>query len=237
MSQVVKKEKIVGVLGGMGPESTAHFFQRIIELTPAKFDQDHIPIIIYNNPNIPDRTEAILNQGESPLPALIKGISVLQQAGVEFICIPCNTAHYYYEDLQKYSAVPVINLIEEVVLATLEESSNLERVGLLATPGTIKSRLYQNAFQPQGIAVIAPEDWILNDLGRAIHRLKGKSKEYGFIQKSAEVLIKNEIQALILGCTELSLIRSNLSISVPILDSIEILAKKIVYIASNSESL
>lgn len=237
MPELNEKVKTIGVLGGMGPESTAYFFQRIIELTPGQLDQDHIPIIIYNNPKIPDRTEAILKQGENPVPALLQGISILEQAGSDFICIPCNTVHYYYQELQKHAAVPLVNLIDEVVRSVLAEDSNLKRVGLLATPGTIKSRLYQKAFQQHGIDVITPEDWTLNDLGSAIHRIKGKSKEYGFIQELAGALMEREIQAIVLGCTELSLIRSNLSVNVPIFDSVEILAKKVVNIALNYETL
>ncbi len=237
MSDPKKNMKTVGILGGMGPESTAYFFQRIIELTPAQVDQDHIPIIVYNHPQIPDRTEAILNRGESPVPALLKGISVLQQAGSDFICIPCNTAHYYFPELNKQATVPLINLIDEVVISALAENPNLTRVGCLATPGTIKSGLYQKAFKQQGVEVISPEDWALSDLGAAIHRLKGKSKEYEFIQKLVDELIEKEIQALVLGCTELSLIRSNLSVNVPILDSVEILARKVVNVALNKEPL
>lgn len=231
------KVKTVGVLGGMGPESTAHFFHRIIELTPVRSDQEHIPIIIYNNPQVPDRTKAILNQGESPVPTLLKGITILQEAGSDFICIPCNTVHYYFEDMQKHAAIPLVNLIEEVVKSALEHGSDLQRVGLLATPGTIKSHLYQNAFQQYGIKVITPEKWSLRDLGSAIHRLKSKSKEFAFIQELANSLKEKDVQALVLGCTELSLIRSDLSVNVPVFDSVEVLAKRVVNVALNYESL
>lgn len=231
------KSKTIGVLGGMGPESTALFFQKVIQLTPALRDQEHIPVIIYSNPKIPDRTEAILNQGESPLPALLKGIAVLEHAGADFICIPCNTAHYYYKQITEASSIPVLNLIDEVVKAALNENVKIKRMGLLATIGAIKARLYQNAFQEYDIEVIIPDEWELNDLHSGIHRLKSNSKDSYSIQKFAETLIKKEVQALILGCTELSLIRSDLSLNVPILDSIEILAKRAVDKALSDLSL
>lgn len=225
--------KTIGVLGGMGPESTALFFQRIIQLTPAQKDQDHIPVIIYNDPQIPDRSKAILEQGASPLPALLKGIEVLEKAGSDFICIPCNTAHYYFEQMESASHVPLINLIEEMVKVTLSEYDNVKSVGLLATIGTVKSKIYQKAFQKENIKVVVPDDWELNDLHSAIRRLKGQSKDSYSILKFAENLMKKEIQVLLLGCTELSLVRADLSLKVPIIDSVDVLATKAVHLALN----
>ena len=95
------KEKIIGILGGMGPEATADLFYKIIKLTPAKKDQEHLRIIIDNNPKIPDRTKAILYKGENPLPELIKTAQNLEKAGANFIIMPCNTAHYYHHEIQK----------------------------------------------------------------------------------------------------------------------------------------
>ena len=95
------KEKVIGVLGGMGPEATIDLFQKIVKLTPAKKDQEHIRIIIDNNPKIPDRTKAILYNGENPLPELVKTAQNLERAGADFIIIACNTAHYYFHKIQK----------------------------------------------------------------------------------------------------------------------------------------
>ncbi|MFQ5825029.1 MAG: aspartate/glutamate racemase family protein [bacterium] len=225
--------KTIGVLGGMGPESTALFFQRIIQLTPAQKDQDHIPVIIYSDPQIPDRSKAILEHGPSPLLALVKGIEMLEKAGSDFICIPCNTVHYYFKRMESASHVPLINLIEEMVNVTLNEYDNVKNVGLLATIGTVKTKIYQKAFQKENIKVVVPDDWELNDLHSAILRLKGQSQNSYSILKFAENLIKKEIQVLLLGCTELSLIRSHLSLKVPIIDSVDVLAKKAVNLALN----
>ncbi|MFQ5750888.1 MAG: aspartate/glutamate racemase family protein [bacterium] len=220
--------KTIGVLGGMGPEATVLFFQKLVEFTPAKYDQDHIPIIIYNNPQVPDRTQAILEGGENPVPALQKGAAILKNAGADFICIPCNTVHYYFEEIQQSSDLPVMNLIDAVVEFAINSISNLRKVGLLATKGTIKSGLYQKAFHNQNVEVIVPEDAELPDLQNIIQALKNKSKESHAAQLLAQRLIKNGAQALVLGCTELSLIASTLGVNIPILDSTAVLAQKAV---------
>jgi aspartate racemase len=229
--------KTIGVLGGMGPEATGWFFQRLVELTPAQSDQQHIPIIIYNQPQIPDRTRAILAQGESPVTALKKGIAVLQNAGVEFICIPCNTAHHYFPELLKVANVPIINLIDCVVEYGMKTMPRLQKVGLLATIGTIKASLYQNAFARHNVDVILPEDWELNDLQSILNRLKSKNRESFAVQKMAEGLVDRGAEAVILGCTELSLIAAELNLPVAIFDSTEILAQKAVRCAHNLEPL
>ncbi|MFQ5674585.1 MAG: aspartate/glutamate racemase family protein, partial [bacterium] len=143
--------KVIGILGGMGPDATAHFFGKIVSMTPASSDQEHIPIVIYNNPQIPDRTAAIRNRDTTIIQALEASLKVLEKSAPDFICIPCNTVHYYFEEMQRCSSIPIINLVETVVEVALKELPNLARIGLLATTGTIKSGLYQNAFARQGV--------------------------------------------------------------------------------------
>ncbi|MFQ5706246.1 MAG: aspartate/glutamate racemase family protein [bacterium] len=226
-----KTPKTIGVLGGMGPEATALFFQRIVDLTPAKVDQNHIPVLIYNNPQIPDRTKGILKQGEDPLPELLRSLALLEQAGADFVCIPCNSAHFYYEQMASQCKVEILNLIQEVLEACLQENGDYETVGLLATSGTIQSQLYQQAFQKRGIAVIVPDAWELKDLQSVIYRIKGKTKNVVAVEAFARQLVKKGAQAVILGCTELSLVQSELSLAVPIFDSLEVLAKRAVQLA------
>ena len=108
-------KKTIGILGGMGPEATARLFQLIIDHTQADTDEDHIPVIIHNEPRIPDRTEAILGRGPSPLPALIDAAVRLQAAGAQLILMPCHTAHHYHPDIVVHLQVPFLNMIEEVV--------------------------------------------------------------------------------------------------------------------------
>jgi aspartate racemase len=229
------KRKTLGILGGMGPESTVLFFQRIVELTPASSDQDHIPIIIYNQPQIPDRTKAILDQGESPLPALLAGIDFLQKSGVNFICIPCNTAHHYYGEMLEIATVPIVSLIDTVVQQSLL-IPRLQRIGLLATVGTIKARIYENAFRRHNVEVVIPEEWEFNDLQALIGRLKSQERNADVMQRMAEALARKQIEGIILGCTELSLLAPQLRLDIPIIDSTEVFARRAVQIATGKES-
>ena len=135
-------EKVVGILGGMGPEATVDFFAKVIALTPANRDQDHLRIIIYNNPKIPDRIEAILKEDKSLLPMLVETAKTLERAGVDFIVIPCNTVHYFYEDLTREISIPILHVIREVAYAVKASLPRCERLGLLATTGTIAGSLY-----------------------------------------------------------------------------------------------
>ena len=106
-------EKIIGILGGMGPEATIDLFTKIVKSTKAKKDQDHLRILIDNNPKIPDRTLAIQKKGPSPLPRLIQSAKTLEKAGADFIIIPCVTAHYYVDRLQKRVNIPILHIAEE----------------------------------------------------------------------------------------------------------------------------
>src|SRR5574342_729624 len=125
-----KARKIIGVLGGMGPAATADFYQKIIQATPAKADQDHLKVLMYSNPQIPDRTAAIRGDGPDPLPALVESAEVLVRGGADILTIPCVTAHHFYEALQRAVRVPILHLIGETVMAVLHEYPGLRRLGL-----------------------------------------------------------------------------------------------------------
>lgn len=223
--------KTIGILGGMGPDATALFFQRVIALTPAQCDQEHIPIIINNNPQIPDRTDAILANGENPVPALQDAIIILEKASVDFIFIPCNTVHVYYNEMQRCVDVPIVNLIESVVDDILNRFPDINKVGLLSTLGTIKSGLYHNTLLKHDIELVAPNEVQHDNLQGAIQELKKQSKDTSAIQSLANDLVRAGVEGIILGCTELSLIAKQLILSVPVFDSIEILAEKAVRLA------
>jgi len=223
------KEGIIGILGGMGPEATAELFYRIIKVTPAKKDQDHLRIIIDNNPKIPDRTEAILYGGPNPLPMMIETARNLERAGASFIIIPCNTSHYYIEDLQKEVGIPIVNMIE--VTASRLKSMNFRRVGLLATAGTIKTGLYQKALEKEGIKVIVPSDDDQKRVMSAIYdHIKASDLRAGreIVLEMANLLIEQGAEAIICGCTEISLVLEEGDVRVPVVDPLQILAEEAV---------
>ena len=227
-------EKVVGVLGGMGPEATAHFFARVIDLTPAEKDQEHLRIIIDNNPKIPDRTEAILTRDRSLPITLIETAKNLERAGADFIAIPCNTAHYFYDDLARAVYIPILHMIREVVNAAITSLPECKKVGLIATTGTIISGLYQKEFQKTDIKIMTPDSQSQARVMDAILRIKAKrskSRARKEITKAASQLIESGAQALIVGCTDVPLVIRTSDFSVPVFDSTAILAEATVKFA------
>ena len=167
-----KGEKVIGVLGGLGPWATLDLFEKILRLTPAGRDQEHLRLIIDNNPKIPDRSPAILGSGEDPTPALVETAQNLERAGADFIVIPCNTAHFFFDAVQRAVGIPVLHIMNEVASAAREEVPGLRKVGVLATAATVQSRLYHDAFEQAGTAVIGPDDRGQEEVNRAIYGVK-----------------------------------------------------------------
>lgn len=223
--------KTIGILGGMGPEATADLFLKIIRATPADKDQEHLRVIIDNNPQIPDRTAAILNQGTDPLPMLVETAKNLVRAGADLILIPCNTAHYYYQEIQAQCPVPVLNMIELCARRAREVVPNLERVGLLATRGTVATGLYEKAFQQWGVQVLTPPEEEQERIMRVIYGVKagrppGELKHLWL--PVVKGLVNRGVQAVVLGCTELPLVIDPAEVPVPVLDATAILAQEAV---------
>src|SRR3989442_4574246 len=149
-------QKVIGVLGGLGPWATLDFFEKILRLTPAKADQDHLRIIIDNNPKIPDASPGILGEGEDPTPGLIATAQNLQQAGADFLVIPCNTAHFFYDRIVTAVSIPVLHIMDDVAAAARDAVRDVRMLGVLATEATIAARLLLRAFRRVGIEVIGP---------------------------------------------------------------------------------
>jgi aspartate racemase len=224
-------EKIIGILGGMGPEATIDLFYKIIKFTPAEKDQDHLRIIIDNNPKIPDRTAAILGKGEDPLPALQESARSLEKAGADFIIIPCNTAHYFLSSIQKSVKIPVLNMIEKAVKETQQRIFPIQKVGLLASIGIYKTEIYHQHFRKFNIEVISPEEKDKEEVMKVIYAVKAgnlSNEVKGNILKIAQKLIDKGAEAIIAGCTEIPLILKEGDVSVPIIDPTQVLAKAAV---------
>ncbi len=224
-------KKTIGILGGMGPEATSFFFNQLIKRTKAAEDQEHIKVIIYNNPEIPPRTDAILGNGPSPLPYLIEGVRMLHQAGADFIVMPCVTAHYYYNDILAKEKVSFLNLLDETLLYTLRKLPGVKRVGLIASTGTVKSRLFHDVFAKQGIEVTAPNDDEQQLVVEAIFGKQGIKAGIIFsgpkeiILQTARALIERGAEAIIAGCTEVPLVLKKDDIPVPLIDPVQILVE------------
>ena len=221
-------EKIIGILGGMGPEATIDLFYKIIKSTPAEKDQDHLRIIIDNNPKIPDRTTAILGKGEDPLPALQETARNLEKAGADFIIIPCNTAHYYISQIQESVNIPILNMIEETAKETQQRTPQIKKIGLLASMGTYKMEIYHQHFKKFNIEVISPEEKDKEEVMKVIYAVKAgdlSEKVKKNIIQIAQKLIDKGAEAIITGCTEIPLILKEGDIPVPLIDPTQVLAK------------
>ncbi|MGE5340295.1 MAG: aspartate/glutamate racemase family protein [Candidatus Omnitrophota bacterium] len=226
--------KIIGILGGMGPEATLSLCNLIFSFTRAEKDQDHIPVMVWNNPRVPDRTEAILNQGPSPLPDIISGAQALEKMGADLIAMPCITAFYFYPDIVRHVSIPFVHILEETVRYVHQQvkhpMGSPQKIGVLATSGTIKSGLFHEAFHRNGIGVVAPNAPNQRLLMDAIYDNKGIKA--GFKQnprKRILAIIDELIQtdnpdAIMVGCTELSLVLDRRWVDRPLIDPLKILA-------------
>lgn len=221
-------EKIIGILGGMGPEATIDLFYKIIKFTPVEKDQDHLRIIIDNNPKIPDRTAAILGKGEDPLPALQETAQNLEKAGADFIVIPCNTAHYFLSSIQESVNIPVLNMIEETAKETKKRIPQIKKVGLLASIGVYKSEIYHQHFKKFNIELISPQEKDKEEIMKVIYTIKAgdlSKRVKKNILKITQKLIDKGAEVIIAGCTEIPLILKEGDVSVPLIDPTQILAK------------
>jgi len=228
-------EKIIGILGGMGPEATIDLFTKIVKLTKAKKDQDHLRILIDNNPKMPDRTLAIQKKGPSPLPRLIQSAKLLERAGADFIIIPCVTAHYYVERLQKRVNIPILHIAEETVKYMEARLKGVRRVGLLATTGTIQAGIFQRFFSKIGKELISPTSEVQEKkVMKAIYGKKGikaigpADNSRRLILQASQTLVGRGAQAIIAGCTEIPLVLRDGDLPVPVIDPLAILAKSAI---------
>ena len=228
-------EKTIGILGGMGPEATADLFHRIIRATPAKRDQDHFHVIIDSNAKIPDRTPAILGTGPNPFSIILETGKNLESAGADFLIMPCNTAHYFYEQLQEQLKVPLIHMIRTSAEYVVNNYPELKNSGLIATDGTIASQLYNTAYLEKGVKISTPTEKSQNEVMEAIYNhIKSGNLKKGkkIVKRVAQELVTAGSSAVICGCTEISLVLHKGDLTVPIIDPLQILAEKAVELAS-----
>jgi aspartate racemase len=228
------EEKIIGILGGMGSLATADLFKKIILLTEAGNDNEHIHIIIDNNVNIPDRTKAILKGGESPMPYMLESARFLEGIGVSVIIMPCNTAHYYISELQEQIKVPFINMVKVTVDRVKENGFSV--VGLLATDGTCKSGIYKTEFKKVGIKIVTPSKKNQRFIMETIYGIKAQNYDVDIseIKKILEDLKNKGAEGVVLGCTELPIVFQNIVTEDIIFDSTRILAQSAITFVGKS---
>lgn len=226
----MKNNKTVGVMGGLGPMATVYFYDMVVRLTDASIDQEHIDMVIVNRATTPDRTDYIIGKStNSPSEVLKKDAKKLESFGTDFLVITCNTAHYFYDEIKNSVSIPVLNIIEETVKHAKEQGH--KKLGILATTGNIKTKLYQNMCQKHEI------EFMILDKNRQSYIMSiiyddiksGKSADMNKFNSIVDYLKENDCDGAILGCTELSILKNDNHLDNEFyIDSLEVLAVKTI---------
>ncbi|MBD3275315.1 MAG: amino acid racemase [Candidatus Marinimicrobia bacterium] len=231
-SNTITREKIVGILGGMGPAATIDFMSRVLRNTPAEDDEDHIQMFINHNPKVPSRIKALIDKtGESPAPVLQKMARNLESMGADFLAMPCNTSHYYLSEIQDVIKIPILNMIDLTVDAVISNAKNIRKVGILASTAVLNVNIYSEAFQNKNITVIKPQDEQQQKIMEVIKAVKRNDMGQNLTSTLNEVindLIEKGVEAIVIGCTEISVVTGGIDISTQLYDASEILARKVV---------
>lgn len=222
-------ERVLGVLGGMGPLASAHFMLRLTLLTPATRDQDHIPTVLWSDPRVPDRTVAGLAGGGDPLPWLLRGIEGLKRSGCAAIAIPCNTAHGWYDAMRAAASMPILHIVDAAAVELRRMGLPSGPIGVMGTQATLAMQLYQNRLGTLGWDCIVPTQAEMDRLvSPAIALVKANrvAEAYPPLAEAVSSLGARGAAAVVLGCTEIPLgIQAGGLLGVPMVDTIDALAR------------
>lgn len=228
--------KTIGILGGMGPAATVDLMNRIISMTDAESDQEHIPMIVDNDTRIPDRTAAILSGGESPVPEMLASAKRLEAAGADFIIVACHTAHYFIKEVEEQIGIPVLEMPAET--AKLLKIKGVRRAAVLATDGTVESGLYGAALERVGIEPVYPDEDQQKIIMALIYNyIKKGVTDVNDLPKEETMAIVGDLsskgaEVLLLACTELPIAFSIMGLrSEAFVDPTIVLAKSAIRMA------
>ena len=226
-----QEKKTIGILGGMGPLATADLFQKIVLLTKADTDREHIRVYIDSNANIPDRTAAILSGGEDPVPEMASALRHLEACGADCIIMPCNTAHYFLPRLQAMTKIPFLSILTAAAEACKAQFPG-KTVGILATRGTLAANLYQEALAQAGVPYLVPDapaqDALMRVIYDGVKAGKGPDSYRADFLTVLEQMSAGGAEVFLLGCTELPLAAEALNIALPTVDPTSELAKSAI---------
>ena len=224
-------DRVLGVLGGMGPLASAHFMTRLTVLTPAKRDQDHVPVILWSDPRVPDRGAARRGTGDDPLPWLIRGLQGLAAAGCGAVVIPCNTAHGWIAGMRAATHLPILHIVDAAADDLRRQAISPGLVGVMGTPATLEMQLYQDQLAADGWPCIVPSPAQMEGLVvPAIAAVKANrvGDAYQPLAETVQSLCARGAQAVVLGCTEIPLgllAGPHDELGVPLVDTIDALAR------------
>ena len=228
-------DKVVGVIGGMGPAATVDFMSRVMAETPARVDQQHLRMIVDHNPRIPSRQLAMRGEGESPGPALAAMARRLEIAGADLLVMPCNLAHAWQSDIESASSVPFISIVDVSVASALARSGNDSAIGLMTTPGCFTAGLYQQALIDCGRPLVLQTADELAATMALVEGIKGGDLSEDLVaalREQANHLIDRGARVLIAACTEFPLVLDESMFKVAFISSTDELARKTVAVAS-----
>lgn len=213
MSQTATSSRLVGVLGGMGPAATADFYQKLIAATPAEIDQDHLRVVIWSDPTVPSRQDALLNNGIDPTPWLSHGADQLDRLGAEIAVVPCNTVHPYLKTVFEHRDIEFISIIDSTIAALPREDHGAP-IGLLATDAALKADIYQEALTQHNRTYVLPDSCDQISLMRLVHAVKRGAGAEDVRTELASIvrsLTDKGATTVIAGCTELSTLLDSMS--------------------------
>ena len=214
--------KTIGIIGGMGPLATIDLYEKITFNTKAEKDQDHIHIIIDSYPQIEDRTAYILHGGKNPKDKLIESAKRLENAGADALIMPCNTAHFFAKDIEKEVSIPLIHIVKSTAEAIKNKYPKANKIGLIATTGTLKSGVYANILKDYGYDIIELDERLENDIMDCIYKgvKAGKTEEYvPLFQKCVDKIMDMGADVLIAGCTEIPILVPHIKSKIPVVDA------------------
>ena len=222
----------IGVLGGMGPAATIDLLQRIIRLTPAWDDVDHIRTLVDNNPQVPSRINYLIKrQGENPAPVLVSMAESLESMGADLLVMPCNTAHLYAEEIESAVRIRLLNMVE-LTVERVAHQIQANKVGLLASTAVHQTKLYETIFADKGVATVVPDNALQSQLMNLIMSVKaGDLSESNLLQRIVETMLEEQAECVVIACTELSALVDSLDVRVPVIDASQCLAEVAVQLA------
>lgn len=234
------QELVLGVLGGMGPEATADFLAKLVQVTPADCEQDHLRVLVDSNPKVPDRNKAIAGTGPSPAAVLAGMAAGLERAGAGLLVMACNTAHAYEAAVRQAVRIPFVSLVEEACDACLRDAPAARVVGLLAAPGCIEAGLYQSALAGRGLQPLLLERAEQEVFDRLLYQIKLGAAAAGIrpeMSRLARSLTARGADVLIAACTEVPLVLGQADIERPLIDATLNLARRCVRYARGLEPI
>ncbi|MBC9795255.1 aspartate/glutamate racemase family protein [Sinomicrobium weinanense] len=225
--------KKLGIIGGMGSRAGANFLQKVIDLCPARTDQEFVEIFMHSNPNVPDRTRAIVHGEACPLEEILRSVKVMNNNNVDFIVLTCNTSYYYYQNFIPYSKAEVLHPVQILKKYVLE--NGFKKIGLLATTGTIRSGIFCRELGSLDCEVVklSPEEQenIFMASVYMEHGLKSSVvnvRAVDLMYTAARILIDKGVQLLVGGCSEVSIALDQRNVEVPYVDTMDLVAREVV---------